>query len=732
MDKAKKFFSVSGENAVFYLILIFTFLIQLLFSPSQYVNFFYSKTIPLFVVTILGLFFFIFKIFKEGRYKITVHPLFFAGLFIPFWYLISGLFSVNRGKSLIGFGVESDTVSTIAVLFIFAFLVSYFIRAKDRIFLTYLAFSSSYLILATFHILRLFFGEKFLSFGLFVTTTSNTVGKWNEMAIMSSVAILLSLISIEFLKLSRNMKVLSYVVLVFSLFLLAVTNFPLIFFGVIQFSSFTLIGLFALVFFVYFLASSYEMTRKRTVEEEVGEEKLQKRRIPIASLVVLVISVFFTFASAQIGATLQNYFQVSSYEERPTWSWTASAGMESLKNKPLTGYGPNNFETAWAMNKPESINGTAAWNIDFMNAVGYIPMSLFTVGPLGLLGWLAFMGIFIFLGFKALFMKYKDRFSQYITISSFLIALFLWIIALIYVPTIVVLIMTFLFTGLFVGSLIQEQVINEKSFVFETSKAKTFASIMVLVVLLVGAIFWSYAVGQKYASTYFASKGAALYANAQSEEDLVNATGYYARAIGLSAQDAYLRAVSNISLARAGLVLNNNDLEQSQVQLNFTTQYQTALAAANDSITLDPYNYQNYLTRGSVAEAVISLGVPDAYQSAKQNYEQAQKLNSNSPLIAFMLARLEYSNQNYQSAVESFEKVVTTYPYYSNARYYLALSYYQVGRKDDAVTQLQQIKLLNPGNPDIDSLINSIQEGSPAPVQPVGPAGTSTATTTAQ
>lgn len=570
-------------------------------------------------------------------------------------------------------------------------------------------------------------------------TITNTLGKWNELAILSSVAILLSLISLEFLKLTRNLKIFSYIILGFSLFLLAVTNFPIIFLGAFQLSVFTLIGIFSVVFFVYFLASSYETTRKKAGEDAVDTNiSLQKRRVPVASLVVLIISVLFTFAGNQIGPSIQRYFQVTSYEERPTWTWTTEAAWSSVKTKPLTGYGPNNFDISWAAHKPDSINNTAAWNIEFLNGVGFIPTSLFTTGPIGFVGWLAFIGLFLYLGAKALFMKFKDGFTHYIVISSFLIGLFLWLIAFIYVPTTAILVLTFLFTGLFFGALIQEGVIKEKVFVFENSKAKTFTSIMALVIILVGSIFWIYTLGQKFVSTIYASKGAIEYANAQNEEGLIAATQNYQRALNLSVEDAYLRAVSNIHLARASLALGNESGNPSDIQFNFRSHYQNALGAANLSIVQDPYNFQNHLTRGGVAESVIALGVADAYENAKQNYEQAKVLNPNGPVVNFLLARLEYANQDYKKAAEEFEKVVVKYPFYSNARFFLALSYNQLGRKDEALVQLQQIKLLNPENQEIDTLIGQIQGGTPAPAPaaatstPATPRATSTATSTSQ
>jgi tetratricopeptide (TPR) repeat protein len=802
-NTTKKIFS--GEKISFFLLLAFTFLLPLVFSPAPYINFFYSKSLLFFGITFLTLFFFIFKVFKEGRYQLTTHPLFLTGLLIPVWYLISSFLSVNSSNSFMGLGIETDTLSFVSALFLFAFLISYLLRSKDKIFLIYFALASSYLFLAIFHILRFFFGPNFLSFNLFLSSTSNTIGKWNEMAIFSGVILLLSLLSIEFLKLARGFKIFSWILLGISTFFLAVTNFLLIAEYSFRVSFFTLIGIFALVFFVYFLSSSYEQSRKEN--EDLNNETRVKRRIPIASFIILLISIIFTFAYPQIGSYVSRTFGVSSYEERPTWSWTTLSSWGAIKNRPFTGYGPNNFNAGWNVNKPASVNNSVVWNNDFGTGVGYIPSTVTTTGPLGLILWLIFIALFKIMGVKALFMNYRDRFSHYLTLSAFLVSLFLWIVAILYTPTTVILILTFLFTGIFFGSMIREGVVKEKTLVFENSKQKTFISILFLVLILVGSIFWSYTLGQRFASTVYASKGAIQFANAQSEADLITAQNHYAEAIQLSAQDSYLRAISNIALARARIALSDEQVSVDQRRLNFISSYQTAFSASNGAINTNKSNYQNYLSRGAVSESLISLdeasrqslNLSDQYQEAKSYYEQARAYNPTSPLIPLLLARLEagrgnaeaatelintalemkpnyseaflllaqiqfarndaqtalntlltgslvapdpsiffslgtvqYNNRDYISASDSFSKAVSLDPLNIEIRAYLAYSFYNSGRVQDAIAVLNTIKQIDPRTEtEVNNLIGSFERGeNNQPAQTSTLTGTSTPTTT--
>ncbi len=772
------------EKISYYIFLVFVFLLPLTFSPYQYVNFFFSKTILLSIIVLVGLFLVIFKIFKEGKYKLYWHPFFIVFLFIPLWYLFSSLFASNTHSSLFGTGLETDTTSFIGLLFLLTLIIIYFIKAKDKILITYFVFGVSYILFTIHQILRLFFGPNFLSFHIFLTTTSNTIGKWNEVAIISGIAALLSLLSVEFLRLSRAFKIFSYVILVLSTFLVAITNFDLLVEKSFSISFFSLIGVFALIFFVYFLSSTYENSKS-------DKEDSTKRKIPIASLVLLIISVIFTFGHSQIGSYIQNHFQISSYEERPTWKETMQVSLASIKQKPFTGYGPNNFKTSWVLNRPADVNLSPVWNDDFISGVSNITSTIVTLGPIGFIAWLIFLGFLIYLGFKSLFFKYKDKFSHYITVSSFLITLFLWIVSFTYVLTTVMLVMTFVFTGLFLASLMREGIIKEKTFTFENSKEKTFASILILVIVLVGSIFWFYASGVVLAANVYGSKGAVVLANATSDTDLNTAQDYYVKALRLDPSDAYLRAIANLNLSKAQYLVNNSSLSGDALRSEFINTYQNAYGASNDALKYDDSNYQNYIIRGSVSESIASLGaqtiegsgIGDAYEDSKNYYHLAEKLNPRSPIIPLLLARLEltkknfdnakqeisnslvlkpnyadayillsqiqlsqndqkgaidtlvsgsivapdsnlffnlgliyFSNKDYKNAVNAFEKSVILNQYYSNARYYLALSYYNEGRTDDALIQLEQIKLLNPNSTDIDSMITTFKAGNPVVV----------------
>ncbi len=335
--------------------------------------------------------------------------------------------------------------------------------------------------------------------------------------------------------------------------------------------------------------------------------------------------------------------------------------------------------------------------------------------------------------------------------------------------------------------MIREGVIKEKTFIFENSKEKTFISILILVLVLVGSIFWAYTFGQRFASTVQASKGAAKFANAANDNDLQLAQNLYAQALQLSSQDVYLRAVANIGLSRAQVALNDSTISVDRRRVNFISAYQTAFSAGNAAININNSNYQNYLSRGAVSESLVSLDeasrnslqLPDQYLESKNYYEQAQKLNPKSPLIQLLLARLQYNkgdintakqyitnalalkanytdaflllaqiqyaekdnqgalntllsgsliapdpviffslgnlqynNKDYLGASDSFSKAVSLDPYNIRARAFLAYSFYNSGRTNDAITVLNSIKQIDPrSTDDVNKLIDNFNKG---------------------
>ncbi|NBN96753.1 MAG: hypothetical protein EBV41_03895 [Actinobacteria bacterium] len=95
--------------------------------------------------------------------------------------------------------------------------------------------------------------------------------------------------------------------------------------------------------------------------------------------------------------------------------------------------------------------------------------------------------------------------------------------------------------------------------------------------------------------------------------------------------------------------------------------------------------------------------------AATQSVEAAVFLNPNDPSTLFQLGVLRYSAQNFKGAAEALERAIVLTPVYANARYFLALSYAQLNREQDALAQLLEVQKTNADNKDVEQMIKNLR-----------------------
>jgi tetratricopeptide (TPR) repeat protein len=64
-----------------------------------------------------------------------------------------------------------------------------------------------------------------------------------------------------------------------------------------------------------------------------------------------------------------------------------------------------------------------------------------------------------------------------------------------------------------------------------------------------------------------------------------------------------------------------------------------------------------------------------------------------------------------EKATVALERAVELNPQYSNARYFLGLSYFRVGRISEAIEQFTIVSNLNPDNEDVKTILNNLNLG---------------------
>ncbi|MBI3633673.1 MAG: tetratricopeptide repeat protein [Candidatus Vogelbacteria bacterium] len=167
--------------------------------------------------------------------------------------------------------------------------------------------------------------------------------------------------------------------------------------------------------------------------------------------------------------------------------------------------------------------------------------------------------------------------------------------------------------------------------------------------------------------------------------------------------------------------------------------YDLAFNSYNKALALTPQNPNIYLSlgqlelaKGDVAQAKIYinqaldkknnftdalflLSQVEANQGdvngAIKQAEQAALLSPQDVGVLFQLGFLKYLDKDYSGSIDALFRAVTIQPNYSNAKYFLGLSYSKVGKVSEAISEFQKIALLNPDNQEVKSILINLQAG---------------------
>lgn len=675
------------EKVTFSLLLFVVFISPLFFVPGSFVSVQFGTSLLFAFVTLLSVGTFIASTIKKGSIEIPESKLAILGsmLAVPVVYTLSSLSHGFSRMQFLGYTFDISTVGFVILGFAFLFLVSVIFKSRERIFYSYVAIVVSLLIVALFLAVRMVFGVDALSFGVFTQLTSTVVGAWNSAGIFFGIGAILSLLTFEMLTLTKFTRILTLLALAASLFFLSLVNFGTIW---------IIVGVISLLFLVYKVFAGNDVS--------VLSWGDRLKRVPAASFVVFIVALTFTIWGGVLGNKLATVFGVSSVDVRPTLSVTVDIIKSTFKTQPIFGSGPNTFASQWLSYKPSDINSTIFWNTDFVYGVGLLPTFAVTTGILGVLSWLLFFGVFLYLGFKAVFSKNLDQFSLYLTVSSFFIALYLWIMALIYVPSIVVFILTFFFTGLFFASLSLTNLLPTKMYTFNANPKTGFLITLSLVALFACVVALSYGLFNNSKSLWYFQRSA--YA-ANVTGDIAASEEYIGKAIAAVPYDVYYRAQSELAVAKINTLLSQDlsKANKEEVQKFFTDELTKAITAGLNAQKADDSNYLNWIALGRAYEIAVppQTEVSGAYEGAVLAYTKAFERNPQNPAISLLFARLEAAKNNLKKAKEYAVLAINQKPNYIDAYYFLSQVEVALNNIPGAIESVKAAAVIEPTNPAI-------------------------------
>ncbi|MCR4285973.1 MAG: tetratricopeptide repeat protein [Candidatus Kaiserbacteria bacterium] len=660
-------------------------LLPLFFIPTVSAPFDYTKVFVVVAGLLISLVLYSLSVLRSGVISVGVsYPLcaLWAVVAISF---VSSLLSGDFKDSLVGdlFSIHSTVFVALLALIPSTWLLLK--SSKTAVMHMYMLLAVSTIILVLFHVLRLVFGAGFLSFDLFTSSVSSPVGSWNDLALFLGLTVILSLIALEQLSLTKVGRGLFIAVTVASLLMLGVINF---------FTVWLVLGLTSLVMIVYSLGKDRFTGNQPsfiTQKSSVNGSSL------IIVLVVFAVSVLFVVGGSTFGGLISKYTGVSYVEVRPSLEATADIARNVYHENAFLGTGPNKFTDAWRLYKDNSINLTPFWNTDFNAGNGYITTAFVTTGVFGGIAWVVFFILFILTGARRLLsVSESDKVWYFISISSFVGALYIWGMSIVYVPGVVVLLLGALCTGVSLSAFSAlGGGVPAKVIVVGANRRTGFVLTLAVIVMIISSVSVLYVTGRHYSSVYTFNESLLAVQQGTGIDELEKQVS---DAYNLSSSDIFARRIAEYQLSRMNTIASieaptEEDLKQ------FVRARDTGIQAAQLAIQTDPQEPANWAILGGIYGVLASLNIEGALERSLENLGKARELNPKNPLPYLESAIVEGRAGNFDQSRSYIGQAIGLKPDFTEAFFFLSQLEIATGNVDAAVKSTQAIITLEPQNP---------------------------------
>lgn len=661
-----------------YLVIGLLFVIPVFFVPGLPASLGFDKVL---VVTIFGFLTIVLLGLSALRYSkvMTVLPL-SLGIFWLFVLVaaLGGLLSGDIQDSIRGSVFEPQTMGFFAVLGLVMTLPLVLQRSKIMALRSLMFFGSAATLVILYTVVRLFLSPGALSLKSFNAVTVSPVGSFNDLAIFAALTIILSLITLLQLPLKRGLQIVLSALILLSLVIMAVVNF---------FNLWIVVGFFGLLLLVYIFS-------RDTLLYTAAEEKstaVSPYLIGI-TLIVCVVSIIFVVAGDYVGTKISNATQVNYIEVRPSITATIDIARGVYSSDILLGTGPNRFADAWRLHKDQTINETIFWNTDFNAGFGFVPTIFVTLGILGGLAMLAFHGSYLYLGYRMLLKgSSTDTFWYYFGVVTFVAAVFLWGMSYVYVSGPVILLLAALFTGL---SFVAYQALvptAARTIPLVNSRRRGFFLMTVVIVLITASVSAMFTVGKQYvAQAQFTSARSAT-----SPEEFRN---LIAEAYQQYPDDRFAVVSAQIKLSELRSMLALAEPSEED-QTKFVNLAVSAVADAEQAISLDPTSPEGHATLASILILLSGVGFEDAENRATAKLEDAKWRDPLNPGYAMMAAYMSLQMNDGARARDQINQALELKRNYSEALFLLSQIDIKEGNIEAAITTTRQMTTLEPNNP---------------------------------
>ena len=661
------------------------------FIPTMTISFVTTKTFLLAAGALITLALYILARLARGN-VIFPSTMLIGALWLPVVaYALSSAFSgIPFANALWGTALEPDTLGFMLVAAVLGTLATLILRRPEHYHAFLRVGAYVFGVIAALQILILVIGQFSPDT---VSPAFSVIGSFSDLATFLGLGLITILITLRFLELSQRASRLLFASGAAALFLLAVANSSLVW---------ILLALVSLGLFVESVMRRGSRSSDAELDEAVMMDEAptshdEGNHSLVLPLAVLAVSLFFLIGGT-LGGALANALHVNILNIRPSWQSTFSVAEKAYTTSPLFGSGPGTFGAEWLKHRDATLNSTIFWNVDFSSGIGFIPTSAVTTGMIGALAWLALLALLVVFGLRTLILRAaQDPFIRYVSIVSFIGAVYLFTTALFDLPNTVILVLAFVFAGLFISTMRFAAEGKQWGIMFSRSPRIGFVIVFSLTILLLSSVVAAYSlVGRYVAAAQLSAANAALSAG-----DLDKADQAAQNSISFAPSSIAYQLQAGVANARLGIIVASTTMDRTAAQSAYQTALSTGINAALTATNLDPNDYQSWLALGNLYAQAVPLGVTGAYDSAKTAYDKAKALNPTNPQIPYILAQLNIANKNTKAAQADLKEAIALKQDYTAAIFLLSQLEVQDGNVKDALASALAAAYFTPNDPNI-------------------------------
>ncbi len=308
---------------------------------------------------------------------------------------------------------------------------------------------------------------------------------------------------------------------------------------------------------------------------------------------------------------------------RPNLSSTLVVGKQVLVQDGLFGIGAGNFARAWQLHKPQDVINSTYFGYDFSQGADSMTTIFVTLGIIGLL---AFMLLTLSALYSTIISYRQNREGREHIVLGLLTLTILYFISVAWLVPLsyAMLVMWMVVSGLGMA--------KARLTEFHPSKKLAYLFIPVALILGVNAIT---TINKARAFTY--------YNKSQTATKIEDAEMMVKQAAQAYPFDGFYRVLVEYAITANRNLVATDATDQEALKNEYGKKSAEAVDAGRMAVTLNPNNYQNYVSLGRAYELAIPFDKDAAFTNAKKSYEEAVKLYPENPYLYLMLARLETS-----------------------------------------------------------------------------------------